>query len=552
MIQSLRIQNFAIIDKIEVNLTSGLNIVTGETGAGKSILLGATGLILGQRANSKSLFNPNKKCVIEGIFSISEYNLQPFFTENDLDFDNETIVRREISAAGKSRAFINDTPVSLSVLIEFASQLVDLHQQFDTLQLQQESFQINALDALADHKPLLLNYKKAFDIYKKVTRELKILQQKAHEDKKEEDFLQFQMNELEEASVVENEEKTLESEQSLLDNTENIQLALGKAIDMLEESDQAMLPILEEINHQILQAGNEVEPIRALQEKLDSIIIELTDWLRDADKIKNQVEADPKRLEEINSRLDIIYRLFQKHHVQNSSSLLKIQYDIEEKLSHINTAEDQINQFKKEIKESESLLTELSNKISKNRTKASLIFEKEVKVLLKQLHMENAVLKIEIVPLDNFLPIGKDQIEFLFTANKGGRLLPIKQVASGGELSRLSLCIKSVVAEKMQLPTLIFDEIDSGISGEVALKMGDIIESLAKSHQILMITHSPQIASKASHHIFVSKQDLGSQTTAKVSILNKEEKVTEIAKMLSGDPPSKEAILNAKALLARR
>jgi DNA repair protein RecN (Recombination protein N) len=549
MIKSLHIQNYAIIDKMDIDLSKGLNIITGETGAGKSILLGATGLILGNRADTKAQLESGVKTIVEAVFQLSKPDLEAFFLDNELDFEDETIVRREISPTGKSRAFINDTPVSLRTLQSLSNQLVDLHQQFDTLELQEEKFQLNAIDALAGHQSLLDNYKKDFQKYRTLREQLKAKKETEAEARKEKDFLQFQLNELQELNIQSGEQESLESEHALLEHGEKMIEVIQFATQLLDESDQPMITGLKGIIHQMNQAQSGVSLFEELASHLQNITIDLEEWNRSAQRLGDQLESNPARLTEVDERLNAIYQMERKHQVRTDKELLEIARSIEEKLNSITFLADEIEEIHLQIQTLEVKLEAQSEKLSKNRKKVAQKFEKEVIHLLSELHMTNAQIKVDFESSDRFLSTGKDVVQFLFTANKGGTLSRIKKVASGGELSRLSLCIKSVVAGKMDLPTLIFDEIDAGISGEVAHKMGMIIQNLASRHQIIMITHSPQIASKAQLHLFVKKKESGTKTLAEIEELNDETRIIEIAKMLSGDPPSPSAIQNAKELV---
>jgi len=549
MIKSLHIQNYAIIDKMDIDLSRGLNIITGETGAGKSILLGATGLILGNRADSKAQLESGVKTIVEAVFQISKPDLEAFFLDNELDFEDETIVRREISPTGKSRAFINDTPVSLRTLQSLSNQLVDLHQQFDTLELQEEKFQLNAIDALAGHQSLLDNYTKDFQKYRTLREQLNAKKETEAEARKEKDFLQFQLNELQELNLQSGEQESLESEHALLEHGEKMIEVIQYATQLLDESDQPVITGLKGIIHQMKQAQSGVSLFEELASHLQNITIDLEEWNRNAQKLGDQLESNPARLTEVDERLNAIYQMERKHQVRTDDELIEIARSIEEKLNSITFLAEEIEEIHKQIQTLEVKLEAQSEKLSKNRKKVAQIFEKEVIHLLSELHMTNAQIKVDFETSDRFLSTGKDVVQFLFTANKGGTLSRIKKVASGGELSRLSLCIKSVVAGKMDLPTLIFDEIDAGISGEVAHKMGMIIQNLAARHQVIMITHSPQIASKAQLHLFVKKKESGTKTLAEIEELNDETRIIEIAKMLSGDPPSPSAIQNAKELV---
>ncbi len=549
MITHLHIHNYAIIQEMDIDLARGLNIITGETGAGKSILLGATGLILGNRADTKAQFNKGEKTVVEGVFEIPKADFEEFFREQDLDFEPETIIRREINASGKSRAFINDTPVTLKTLQELSNQLVDLHQQFDTLEMQEERFQLRALDALAGHGKLLGAYRNDYLQYRRITALLEQKKQEEADAIREKDFLRFQLDEFEKIDLQPGELKELENEQALLEHSEKMTEVLGQAIFLVDEGEQPVTSALKEVLTRIRNIKSGVRIFDDLGTELDRITIDLEEWSRNAQKLADQMERNPHRLDEVRSRLDSVYQLMRKHQAVDDAELFQVLDKIRKKLKAIGSLGAEIEELEMKRSGLEASLEITSRKLTDQRKEVAKQFEKEVLKLLAELHMGNARLEVSINPSENYLPTGKDKVEFLFSANKGGTLLPIRKVASGGELSRLSLCIKSVVAGKMELPTLIFDEIDAGISGEVAHKMGLIIQSLAEKHQIIMITHSPQIASKATTHFFVRKKELEDKTVAVIDLLENRERVNEIAKMLSGDPPTDAAIQNARELL---
>ncbi len=532
-----------------MELAPGLNMITGETGAGKSILLGATGLILGSRADKKVQYAENAKTIVEGTFTNMDASLHDFFQEHDLDFSDEIIIRREISATGKSRAFINDTPVNLQILQSLSGHLVDLHQQFDTLELQGEKFQMDALDAIAGHQSLLKKYGAQYQEWKSIKNKIRELRDQEAKAIQEQDFLQFQYKELEEADLSVGEQLKLEEEQGMLAHAESIMLALQKADNLLEEGQQPVLTSIGELVNELSGLAEKAEQMKDLYQKLESIHIDLQEWHREASAMTSDLESNPSRLQEINDRLDLLFRLQRKHSLDSEDALISLRDEIGTKLHSIDSLESEIKKLDQQRETLETNLEKKAETLHKGRKKAATLFVTEVSGLLKNLYMENARLDASVEDANELLSTGKDKVQFLFAANKGGTLLPIKKVASGGELSRLSLCIKSCVAGKMSLPTLIFDEIDSGISGEVAVKMGKMLKALAQQHQILMITHSPQIASIADKHFFVRKKDTASRTMASVEVLEESGRVLEIAKMLSGDPPSDSAILNAKELM---
>lgn len=553
MIQRLSIKNYAIIEQLEMEFSEGLTIITGETGAGKSILLGALGLIMGKRADTKTLYEEDQKCIIEGTFDIAKYNLQFFFENQELDHDTELIVRREISPSGKSRAFVNDTPVNLKVLQNLSAELIDLHQQFDTLDLNEVSFQLKMLDALAENKPLLQKYQKAYRLYQRDKKQLADLEEQNRNAAKEAEFIAFQLNELEEATLELGEQDLLEEEQNRLNNAEGIKKALGTAYMTLVEQEQSVIGQLEEVNVQMHPYREVDGKLAQLNERLDAVTAELEDLSRELEDVAEGIEYNPQRIEEIQSRLDQIYRLQKKHFVNDVEGLLKVQQELKSQTASLEDLEEQIQALKKSIDAQEGKLIELAKKLSERRKSVVKSFENKVRDRLSLLAMEHARMEVSFQVLKDFGPSGWDEVHFLFAANKGSKLQEIKDVASGGELSRLALVTKSLVASAIPLPTLIFDEIDTGISGDVALKMGNILRTLSDEHQVVCITHSPQIASKADSHFFVYKKVKTDRTITKVKSLEPgEPRVHAIATMLSQDPPSTSALENAKDLIRKK
>ncbi|MEM7106343.1 MAG: DNA repair protein RecN [Bacteroidota bacterium] len=551
MINRLYIKNYAIIEEQEIAFSRNLTIITGETGAGKSILLGALGLIMGKRADSKVLYNRDTKCVVEAWFQVSEYDTKSFFDEHDIDYDDEVIIRRELTPSGKSRAFINDTPVTLAVLKTLSSALVDVHQQFDTLDIHQVSFQMRTIDALAGNKELLVRYQSQFKVYRKERKQLEELIQQNTYAEKEFDFLEFQLNEFLEADLEDGEQDNLENEQKTLSNAENIKSILGKAYLEIAESEFAIVGQLGNLSHSMGDLKDINPKIKAACERLESIIVELEDLSSEFQNIAESTEYDEERISEVTQRLDLIYKLLNKHHVQSIAQLIAIQNKLQEKINNYADLSSTIEKLEARINEMEVALYELAGQLSGRRKAQVESFEQSVHSLLTQLSMEHAQLKVDIQSLEDLTPTGTDQINFLFAANKGSRLELLKNVASGGELSRLTLCVKSLVASAIPLPTLVFDEIDSGLSGDVAMKMGNILSELSDQHQVITITHTPQIAAKADKHYFVYKNVSGDRTLTSVKQLDREERITEIATMLSGNPPSQSAVQNAQDLLSR-
>ncbi|MEL6987994.1 MAG: DNA repair protein RecN, partial [Bacteroidota bacterium] len=549
MLQSLQIRNYAIIDHLEINFSDDLNIITGETGAGKSIIMGALSLIMGQRADTKVLFEEDKKCFVEAIFDIKNYQLQTFFEEESLDYDNELIIRREISKQGKSRAFINDTPSTLSSLKKLSEYLIDLHQQFDTLDINNQSFQLKILDALAENAELLKSYHKEYLLYKQEQKELEELKDEVQRATAEMDYLNFQLKELDDLSIEKDELPRLEEKVNKLSNAEEIKGQLNQANLLLAEGEHGIINQLRDLRNTLFNLESFSTEIANLTKRIDLSLEELEDINHAFADIADQAEHDPEAIQEAQDRLDAIYRLQQKHQVFHENGLLEIYKQFQEKIDNFSDMSVGVDVLEKSISSREKKLLKWAAKMSKARKKVAPSFEKDIKALLSKLSMEHAILKVNFEQDLTLNPQGNDLVEFLFSANKGGKLESIRKVASGGELSRLALCTKSIVADVMHLPTLIFDEIDSGVSGDVALKMGQIIKKVATKHQVITITHSPQVASRAKSHFFVYKEDNKKRTLTRVQTLKNEERITEIAKMLSGDPPTKSAILNAEELI---
>jgi DNA repair protein RecN (Recombination protein N) len=550
MLSRLSIQNYAIIDKLDVDFSSQLNIITGETGAGKSIIVGALGLILGQRAESNVLLNKEKKCIVEGCFKgeSSDEHVTAFLKENELDVLDELMVRREISPAGKSRAFINDTPVNLSQLNRLSSLLVDLHQQFDTLELGESDFQREVLDALANNFDELKKYRSTFDAAQLARKNLEQLREQKILFNKEFDYHQFQYNELEDANFKENELEDLDQELKMQTNAEGIKNALTKTYFQLEESEE---PVVRQLKSMIngLQQYSDLQPdIPNLLQRIQSVYIELQDIADETDRINNHVNSDPATIEKLNERLSLGYRLLKKHGVKETNELLTIKAQLAEKLQAVLNIDDAISNSEKAFAQLISKAEEQALKISEARRKQVKPLETQVNKMLAQVGMPNARLKVAIVK-GNLSTTGFDEIEFLFDANKSSQFQPLRKVASGGELSRLMLCIKSLVAKSMDLPTLIFDEIDTGISGEAAKQVGAIMKELAAARQVICITHQPQIAGKANSHFLVYKAVKNDAVTTGVRLLDTDERIVAIAKMLSGERPTAAALENAREMV---
>ena len=552
MIISLEIQNYAIIEKLHVALDKGLNIITGETGAGKSILLGALGLIMGKRADTKVLYHQDRKCIVEASFNIKSYDLKGFFEANNLDYDVELIIRREISPVGKSRAFVNDTPVTLAILQELTKSLVDMHQQFDTLDIHSSKWQMEVLDSLAGNAKLLSAYQLEFKEYKVAEKRLKTLEKEAANALKELDYITFQFAELDEASLEFDEQESKEQLLNRLAGTEDIQRVANSAYFAIDESEQSIINQLQIIS-QDLDNIKELDP--KLSESYDRVLSSLEE-LRDIaavlQDVNESVEHDPNLAQETQERLDMIYRLQKKHQVVSIEELLTIQTDLHTRINSQQKMDGEINEIASKMHKLETNLKVTAKKLSTNRKKIAKSFAKDIEMLLATLSMEHAKIDARLTDSDQLTPNGMDKIDYYFSANKGGTLGALKNVASGGEISRLTLVIKSLVASSMALPTLIFDEIDTGVSGEVANRMAEIISKLAKKHQVMSITHSPQIAAKAQHHYFVYKHETETRTITNIKLLSANDRIVEIAKMLSGNPPSDAAVANAKELIGKK
>ncbi|MET4142990.1 DNA repair protein RecN [Pedobacter sp. UYP1] len=550
MLQKLSIRNYALIDSVDLELDKGLNIITGETGAGKSIMLGALSLILGQRAETKYFFNQAKKCVIEGQFRLSGSGLQPYFEEFDLDYQQESILRREISIDGKSRAFINDTPVTLSVMKQIGEKLIDIHSQHATSEVNDPGFQLSVVDTLSDHLPLLTQYRLKFREYKKNLQLLINMQTSADEARSKQDYEQFLFNELETANLQAGEQAALEIEMEALNHAESIKRGLLNGHVLLDGEETAVLPILKEVINQI-QAIEKFNPAySAMNERLRSAMIEIKDIAEETIVLEENIVYSPARIDEINVRLDTIYTLQQKHRVTSVEELLAIQNELSDNLNTLLNSDEEIERLIIAINKLKVELEKIADTLSKNRSKAISVAQKQVGEILIRVGMPNAKIKIEQTVVENLNKDGKDMISLLFSANAGQAPAPVGKVASGGELSRLMLAIKSIISKHTSLPTLIFDEIDTGISGETALRVGDVIGELEQNMQVICITHLPQIAAKGEAHYFVYKKEESERTTTGIRRLNPEERIFAIAEMLSGKNPGESALKNAQDLLS--
>ena len=549
MLNHLSIENYALIEKLDIDFSEGLSVITGETGAGKSILIGALSLILGKRADTQVLLNKSKKCIVEGSFNIKNYRLEKFFEKSELDYENITILRREINKNGKSRAFINDTPVNLNLLKEFGDKLVDIHSQHQITTLNDSNFQLAVIDNYINHNQLIDKYKSEYFKYINQKNKLKELIEKENQLKTDQDYYKFQFNELENAQLIKDEQQNIENELEILNHSEEIKSNLFKASQLLNNDENNLINSLSEVNSLIHQLAGYLENLKEIDERLSVSLIDLKDVADEIDKIENQINFDPAQIEKLNNRLDLIYHLQQKHRVTTITELLKIKEIFSGKLQGITSLDENIRKLRSDLNEQEKTLKKLANKISQNRKKAIPEIEKNIITILSRLAMPDAQIKIIQSNLPDFNRDGIDKVKFLFNANKGGVLNELSKIASGGELSRLMLSVKSLISQRNLLPTIFFDEIDLGVSGDIAGKVGDILLKMSKLMQVVAITHLPQIAGKGNEHLLVYKQTDEDSIKSKIKKIKNEERIKEIAKMLSGDKITKAAIENAKELL---
>jgi DNA repair protein RecN (Recombination protein N) len=549
MLQKLLIKNYALIQELNINPSPNLNTITGETGAGKSIMLGAVGLLIGKRADTKVLYSSESKCVVEGIFDISEYNLHSFFKSEDLDYDNECVIRREISASGKSRAFINDTPVTLDVLKNLGNNLMDVHSQHETLLIGDQDFQLKIIDAYSGTIEELKDYRSLFSAYIKVKKNLLAFQENSAQMQQEKDFNQFLFDELEKAQLKQNEQAELEEKLEILENGELIKLKLSEAYQLVDGQEFAALQNLHQASESLKVIQSYGKDFQELSDRLNSSFIEIQDIAKELEITANEFEHQPEELSQTQERLSLIYSLQQKHHVDSIEGLLKIKSDLEEKLLAVEDMAGSESKLQKELEEAFSKMNIKAQEISKQRIKHFEKLEKELQLLLAGLGMEDAIVKIDNQQKSHDKS-GIDDIKILFSANKGVSPQNLKNVASGGEFSRLMFAIKYVMADKIAMPTIIFDEIDTGISGEVAIKMVNMMQKMAENHQVITISHLPQIAAKGHQHYFVYKDNTAEKSVSKIKLLNENERSIEIAKMIGGENPSESALQSAKELLS--
>ena len=552
MIRKLSIRNYALIDALDIDFYSVFSVVTGETGAGKSIILGALSLLLGQRADSKAVKSGATKAVIEGFFDISAYSLRSFFEYNDLEYDPENcILRREMQASGKSRAFINDTPVSLAQLKELGDQLVDIHSQHQNLLLGDGRFQMKVIDVLAHNDQILSDYRKEYKKYKLLIKDLERLKIENENNRQEEDYIRFQLEQLQEIALVDGEQETLEQEQEMLTHAEEIKSELYTLSGYFESENIGGLSLMKNILSGVRSLHRICPSVESLQNRLETLYIEFKDIAEDIETRLESVSIDPERLAEVEERLDAIYRLQQKHRVQTVSELLEIQRKLAAKLEMIDSSDEAINLLEQKIAGQKDVLCRMAGELSQKRADAALCFSKMLVSAATPLGMPNLRFEVFFRTKEDLDENGAEQVQFLFSANKNQSLQPVAEVASGGEISRLMLCIKSLIAGAVALPTIIFDEVDTGVSGEIADKMGVIMKNMACYMQVISITHLPQVASKGSFHYRVYKSDTDLDTVTRIDCLSEEERIEEIARMLSGVELTDAALSNARELLRK-
>jgi len=549
MLSKLYVQNYALIKDLDVGLDEGLTIITGETGAGKTILLGALSLILGNRADSSVLLDKNEKCIVEGTFRIDEYDLNDFFTANELDYEPVTILRREINPAGKSRAFINDTPVTVNLLKELGERLIDIHSQHQTLMLNDNSFQLNVIDSFAGTIKIKEEYRRAYRKFRSVQKEYNELKEKTERNKADLEYYQFQLKQLEDAKLVEGEQEELEKEQELLSHAGEIKLALGTASGLFSSEGTSILASLREARVNLEKIKEYLPQGDELLNRLQSSYVELDDIAAELDKLLASIDADPARLAHVNDRLDTIYALIQKHRAVSLGGLILKREEIRKLIASIITSDDRIIDLEALLAKETDNLKRLAGEMSAKRKAVIPDVEKKITDILKQLGMPNARFRIMLADEPGFTPAGTDHADFLFSANKQVEPENLARTASGGELSRVMLSLKSLLTRNTSLPTIIFDEIDSGVSGEVADKVGQILAGMGKYMQVINITHLPQVAARGKRHYHVYKDESGDETITRIRLLSADERVTEVARLLSGSEITETAIKNAKELI---
>ena len=550
MLKSLFIQNFVLIDSLDICFNPGFSVITGETGAGKSIILGALSLVLGQRADGKSIKQGADKCVIEAVFDVSKYQLEPFFLGNDLEYDPEScILRRELYASGKSRAFVNDSPVPLAILKELGTKLIDIHSQHQNLLLGDNRFQLRVVDVMAENEILLILYKKEYTRYQGLRKALSALKERAAQSKQEEDYIRFQLDQLEEANLQPNEQEELEQEQETLSHAEEIKSSLYRVSSCLDGEEQGVVSLLKESLSSMDALERYFPRAKEIAERLRSAYIDLNDLASEMEGMIEDVEFNPDRLAWVNERLDTLYALQQKHRVSSVDDLIALRDQCRAQLTDIESFDEQIAALEKQVQDAYKELLQQAAVLSEQRKVAAVAFAQQLVQMVAPLGMPHTRFQVEVVPRKEPESDGMDEIRFLFSANKSMALQPVAQTASGGEISRLMLCIKAMIAGFTALPTIIFDEVDTGVSGDIADKMGHIMQDLGSKMQVFAITHLPQIAAQGEAHYFVYKEDVKDRTLTRIRPLDKEERIREVARMLSGSALTEASLANAKDLL---
>lgn len=550
MLQQLSIKNFALIDGLSVNFNEGFSIITGETGAGKSILLGALGLMLGKRADLSLIKSSEKKCVVEGEFAIEKYNLTTFFEQNDLDYEAISIIRREISPTGKSRAFVNDTPVKLAILNELGQKLIDIHSQYETLQLADIKFQFKIIDALAENGKYLNSYKRQLKLYNQLNKELNELLTRQQEAKLQYDYNLFLLNELTEADLKADEQEELENTLDKLNNIEAIKQNFAEAINLTNRDEVGIKSLLNTFKSNLSKLASYSDDYTELLDRITSLDIEFNDIVNELENANDAVALSPQELESYNDRLQLIYNLQKKHGVDTNKKLLRIQEQLILQVDSVDNATEILDKKREEISKVDLQLNELADTMHNNRVKIIPNLIKRLEMSLESLSMSNTRFKIKVLKNDTFLSNGKDELQFLLSTNKGSKFESLKKVASGGEMSRIMLAIKALLSDYTNLPTILFDEIDTGVSGEVSNRIATIMAEMGQNMQVISITHLPQIAAKGQHHYKVYKEEYAQQTITNIKKLNEEERINELAEMLSGKELVSSAIEHAKQLLA--
>ena len=553
MLKSLFIQNFVLIDNLDIHFDQGFSVITGETGAGKSIILGALSLVLGQRADGKSIKQGADKCVIEAVFDVSKYQLESFFLDNDLEYDSEScILRRELYASGKSRAFVNDSPVSLAILKELGTKLIDIHSQHQNLLLGDNRFQLRVVDVMAENEILLILYKKEYTRYQGLRKELSNLKERAAQSKQEEDYIRFQLDQLEEANLQPDEQDELEQEQETLSHAEEIKSSLYRVSSCLDGEEQGVVSLLKESLSSMDTLERYFPRAKEIAERLRSAYIDLNDLASEMEGLIEDVEFNPDRLTWVNERLDTLYALQQKHRVSSVEELIVLRDQFRAQLADIDSFDEQIAALEKQVQNSYKELLQQASVLSEQRKIASVAFAQQLVEMVAPLGMPHTRFQVDVVPRKEPESDGMDEIRFMFSANKSMAIQPVAQTASGGEISRLMLCIKAMIAGFSALPTIIFDEVDTGVSGDIADKMGHIMQDLGSKMQVFAITHLPQIAAQGKAHYFVYKEDVQDRTVTRIRPLDKEERVREVARMLSGSALTEASLANAKDLLGMK